>query len=153
MRASGLAPLLFPALLLACSGEEPGGIEASVARATLDVNSGMPDGIANLDVTIELQALGQPEEVTLGEVMITAQPITDSSATLAFTAEMMNPQGEDPVVRMAKGETISARVLNVGTANAELDTWCGMPAELSVTVETADGESATATESITVRCS
>ena len=139
--------------MLGCQGEESGGIEASVARATLDVNPGSPDGIAGLDITVELQARSQPEEVTLGEVMITAQPVTESSNTATFTAEMMNPQGDDPIVRLAEGEMITVRVLNRGTTNAELEPWCGAPAELSVTVETGDGESATATSNITVRCS
>lgn len=152
MRARGLALLLPFALLLACQGEEPGGIEVGVARSSLETNQGMPDGLANLDVSVELQTLGQPEEVTLGEVMITAQPVSDASDILGFSVEMKNPQGDDPVVRMSAGQSITARVLNVGTTNVELAAWCGLPAELSVTVETADGEEATATADLTVRC-
>lgn len=153
MRVHRLAPLSFFAFLLACQGEEPGGIEASVVSATLSANRGAPEGLANLDVSVELQARGQPEEVTLSEVMITAQPVTESSDTLGFSAEMRNTQGDDPVVRIAKGQTLIGRVRNVGTTNAELAAWCDTPAELSVTVETADGESATALSNTTVRCS
>lgn len=111
----------------------------------------MADGLAALDVTVELQARGQPEEVTLGEVRVTAQPVTDSSETATITAEMMNPQGDDPIVRLTKGETINVRVLNTATTNGQLGALCG-PAELSVTVETSDGEEAAATFNITVRC-
>lgn len=153
MRAHRLATLSFFALLLACQGEEPGGVEASVVSSTITATPGTPDGLANLDVSIELQGRGQPEEVTLADVMLTAQPVTDSSDTLTFSAEMRNTMGDDPVVRIAKGQTLIARVRNTGTTNAQVEAWCDTPAELSVTVETDDGESATATANVTVRCS
>lgn len=164
VRAPRLAPRLLPAsfpaaglacLLLAlpgCPSEEPGGIEASVARAQIDVNPAQPDALATLDVTVELQTAGQPEDVELGEVTITAQPVTDDSERMTFAAEMMNPQGDDPVVRLAAGEEISVRILNMGTTNGELAAWCRLPVELAVTMETADGEDATATFNATVRC-
>lgn len=124
-----------------------------MVSGSLDANQGSPEGLANLDISVELQARGQPEEVTLSEVMITAQPVTESSDTLSFSAEMRNTQGDDPVVRLAKGQTLIGRVRNAGTTNAELAAWCDTPAELSVTVQTADGDSATAVSNITVRCS
>lgn len=152
MRSASIALLLLPAFLYACQGEEPGGVEASVVRAQLDVNPAQPDALANLDVTVELQGRGQPEEVTLGSAMITAQPVTDSSNTLMFEAHMVNTQGADSIVRIAKGETVVVRVLNDGTTNADLESWCRLPVELEIMVETADGEEATATSSISVRC-
>jgi len=152
VRLDRTALLLSSTLLLACQGDEPGGIEAAVAMGQLTVTSAQADALANLDVTVEIQAKGQPEEVSLGEVTITQQPVTDDSDQLAFTAEMMNPQGDDPVVRLAKGEEINVRVRNSGTTNADLEAWCRLPVELAVTLETADGDEATATANITVRC-
>lgn len=138
--------------LLACQGDEAGGLEVTVVRAQLDVNVDQPDALANLDVTVDMQGRGQPEEVELGEVIITAQPVTDSSDRLTFTASMMNPQGADPVVRLAAGQEITARVRNAGTTNVELEPWCRLPVELSVTLETADGDEATNTANMTVLC-
>ncbi|MCX4246062.1 hypothetical protein [Paraliomyxa miuraensis] len=154
MRLLRTAPLLLcSTLLLACQGDEPGGIEASVARAQLDVNPAQADALANLDVTVELMSRGQPEEVELGEVMITAQPVSDDSQRVMFPAELMQTQGDDAVVRMDAHEEQTVRVLNRGTTNGELAGLCGRPVELSVMFETADGEDATATYNISVRCS
>lgn len=153
MRALLSAPLVLTTLLLACRAEEAGGVEASVVRATLEVNEAQPDALATLDVTLELQGRGQPEEVTLGSAIITAQPVTDSSNTLTFAAHMVNTQGGDSVVRIAKGETVVVRVLNDGTTNGELTAWCRLPVELEIVVETADGEDAAATSNVTVSCS
>ena len=97
MRASLLASLSLPVLLLACQGDEPGGIEASVARATLDMNPAAPDALANLDITVEIQARGQPEEVTLGEVMITAQPDCDMPWFLTLDDEIVRHLDETEV--------------------------------------------------------
>ncbi len=153
MRPAPLARLVLPAfLLLACQSEEPGGVEASVVRAQLDVNPARPEALANLDVTVELQGRGQPEEVTLGSAMITAQPVTADSNTLTFSAHMVNTQSADSIVRIATGETVVVRVLNDGTTNADLETWCRLPVELEIVVETADGEEATTTANISVRC-
>lgn len=149
-----LVPLLLASLLGACQGEESDGIEASVVSSpTITANTGAPEGMATLDFSVELQARGQPEEVTLDEVRITAQPVTDSSDTLTFSAQMMNTQGDDPVVRLDAGQTLIARVRNAGTTNDQLASWCDTPAELSVRMETADGQGATATSNATVRCS
>lgn len=153
MRLLQSAPLLLLATsLLACQGDEAGGIDATVVRAQLDVASAQPDALANLDVTVDLQARGQPEEVELGEAIIIAQPVTDDSDRFTFAAEM-NPQSGDPVVRIEKGGESTVRVLNTGTTNGELAAWCGLPVELSVTLETSDGDEATATYNISVRCS
>jgi hypothetical protein len=152
VRPARIALLLLPAFLLACQGEEPGGVEASIARVTLGVDPAQADALADLDVTVELQARGQAEEVTLSSATITAQPVTDDSDSLAFAAHMVNTQGADPIVRIAIHETVVVRVLNDGTTNGDLATWCRLPVELEIVVETADGEEATTTADVSVRC-
>lgn len=152
VRSASLASLLLPFLLTACQSEELGGVEASVVRAQLDVNPAQADALANLDVTVELQAREQPEEVTLSRATITAQPVTDASDSLTFDAHMVNTQSADPTVRMAKGETVVVRVLNDGTTNGDLAAWCRRPVELEIVVETADGEEASTTANVSVGC-
>jgi hypothetical protein len=153
VRRLTVAPLLLPLVLSACQAEEPGGVEASVARAQLTVNPMQPDSLANLDLTVELETRGQPEEVTLASATITQQPVSDSSESLELEAHMINTQGDDSVVRIAAGTKATVRILNDGTTNGDLAAWCRLPVELEVIVETADGEQATATASVMVSCS
>jgi len=147
-----LASLLLPTLLPACQGEEPGGIEAAVELAQIDVNPAAPDTNASLNLTVELQARGQPEEVSLVSLTITEQPVSDASNSLAFEASMVDTQTDDTVVRLAKGEARVVRLVNEGTTNGDLSAWCRLPVEVEVVVETADGDEATATTNATVRC-
>ncbi len=152
VRSLRLVMLLAVSASLGCSDEPPGGIEISVERAQLDVNSAAPDAIAELDVTVELQTRGQAEDVTLVRTTITEQPVSDASETREFAARLVNPQGDDPVVRLAAGETIVVRVLNDATLNADLVPLCTRPVELAVVLGTADDEEAMATANISVRC-
>ncbi len=137
---------------LGCADDPPGGIEVSVERAQLDVTPGQPDANAELDITVEVQTRGQPEDVTLGEVTITTQPVTEDSESMTFDARLVNPQGDDPIVRLAAGEAIVVRVLNNGTLNSAIEPWCARPVQLSVSLMTAQDEQASGTASISVRC-
>ena len=136
----------------ACATEEPGGIDAAVARAELDVDPAMLEARAELDVTVEVQTRGQPEDVTLEAVVINELPLTDDSDSIAFVPQLVNPQGDDPVVRLVAGEEIVLRVLNAGTTNEELVDWCNRPVQLAITLATASGAEAEATQDISVRC-
>jgi hypothetical protein len=152
VRLASLASLLLPAFLSACQGDEPGGVEASVNQALIAVNPAAPDSNANLTLTVDLQARGQPEEVTLSSLTITQQPVSDSSDSLTFEAHMVNTQGDDSVVRMDPHDMALVRVLNDGTTNGDLVDWCRLPVELEVAVETADGEEASATADVMIDC-
>ncbi len=147
-----LALCLCSALLPACKGDEPGGIEAAVELAQLDVNPAAPDSNVSLNLTVELQARGQAEEVSLVGLTASELPLTDASGTLEFQAGMVDTETEDPVVRLDVHEARVVRVINEGTTNGELAAWCRLPVQLEVTVETADGEEASATADATVRC-
>ncbi|MEM7152589.1 MAG: hypothetical protein AAF799_07095 [Myxococcota bacterium] len=136
----------------ACATEEPGGIEASVSRAELDVDPAMPEARAELDVTVEVLTRGQPEDVTLEAVVIHELPLADDSDSITFVPQLVNPQGDDPIVRLVAGEEIVLRVLNAGTTNEELSPWCNRPVQLAVTLATASGAEAEATQDISVRC-
>lgn len=146
------AALLLPTLLPACQGEEPGGIEAAVELAQIDVNPGAPDTNVSLNVTVELQARGQPEDVSLVSLAITEQPVSDASNSLTFEASLVDTETDDTIVRLEKGEARVVRVVNEGTTNGDLAAWCRLPVELEVVVETADGDEASATANATVRC-
>lgn len=152
MRRPALAALLLPFLLCACQGEEPGGIEALVELAQLAVDPAQPDTNARLTLTVELQARGQAEEVSLVGLTITEQPVSDGSNTLTFAASMVDTETDDSIVRLAKRESRVVRVLNDGTTNGDLTAWCRLPVELEVVVETADGEEASATANVMVSC-
>lgn len=156
MRASSLALRwsslpLASLLLLGCPSEEVGGVEIGIARGQLDANPAVPDGLATLDLTVELQAQDLATEVTLSRVTITEQPVTDASPELDLGVEMINTVDDGSVVRLAAGEMGVARVNNTGTTNAQLETWCRKPVLLTVVVDTPDGESE-ASSDITVRC-
>jgi hypothetical protein len=144
--------LLSTTLLPACQGEEPGGIEASVELSQIDVNPAAPDTNASLNITVELQARGQPEDVSLVSVTITEQPVSDASRSLALEVAMVDTQTNDPVARLGKGEARVVRMINRGTTNGDLADWCRLPVQLEVVVETADDEEAVATANATVRC-
>lgn len=152
MRLRLFAAFLVPALLPACQGEEPGGIEAAVELAQIDVNPAVPDTNASLNLTVELQARGQPEDVSLVSLTITEQPVSDASNSLTFEASLVDTETDDTVARLEKGEARVVRVANDGTTNADLAAWCRLPVEVEVVVETADGEEASATANATVRC-
>jgi hypothetical protein len=152
VRLSALAALLLPFFLSACQGEEPGGIEALVELAQLEVDPAQPDTNARLTLTVELQARGQAEEVSLVGLTITEQPVSDDSNMLTFAASMVDTETDDSVARLAKGESRVVRVLNEGTTNGDLAAWCRLPVELEVVVETADGEEASATANVMVSC-
>lgn len=152
MRHASIASLLLPFVLTACQGEEPGGVEASIARVTLGVDPAQADALANLDLTVDLETRGQPEEVTLASATLTQQPVSDSSPSIELEAHMINTQGDDSVVRIDKGTLATVRILNDGTTNGELAAWCRLPVEVEVTVETTDGEEATATADVQVDC-
>lgn len=152
VRLASLVPFVLPLVLTACQGEEAGGVEASIARVTLGVDPAQADGLANLDLTVELETLGQPEEVTLASATLTQQPVSDSSPSIQLEAHMINTQGDDSVVRIAKRTMATVRILNDGTTNGELAAWCRLAVEVEVIVETADGEEATATADVQVGC-
>jgi hypothetical protein len=152
VRLASIASLLLPAFLFACQGDEPGGIEASVNQALIQVDPALPDSNATLTLTVDLQARGQPEEVTLSSLTITQQPVSDSSQSLTFEAHMVNTQGDDSIVRMDPHDMALVRVLNDGTTNGDLTAWCRLPVELEVVVETADGEEASATADVMIDC-
>src|SRR4029078_13389913 len=88
VRLAAIAPLLPALVLSACKGDEPGGIEASINQALIQVNPAAPDSNATLTLTVELQARGQPEEIELSSLTITQQPVSDSSESLTFEAHM-----------------------------------------------------------------
>jgi hypothetical protein len=152
VRSAAIPLLLLPALLPACQAEEPGGIEATVELAQLAVNPAQADAIANLNLTVELQARGQPEEVSLVSLTITEQPVTDGSNSLTFEAHMVDTETDDSIVRLETHEQRVVRVLNDGTTNGDLVDWCRLPVELEVVVETAQGEEGAATANVTVSC-
>jgi hypothetical protein len=116
------------------------------------VNPAAPDSLANLNLTVNLQARGQPEDVSLVSVTITEQPVSDDSDSLVFEAHMVDTETDDSIARLETHEPRVVRVLNDGTTNADLTAWCRLPVELEVVVETADGEEASATANVTVRC-
>lgn len=152
VRRLPLASLLLPSFLSACQGDEPGGIEASVSQAQIQVDPAAPDTNATLTLLVDLEANGQPEEVTLGSLTITKQPVTDDSDSLTFEAHMVNTMGDDSVVRLDPHDAATVRVLNDGTTNGDLAAWCRLPVELEVIVETADGEDASATADVMISC-
>jgi hypothetical protein len=152
VRHASIASLLLPLVLTACQGEEPGGVEASIARVTLGVDPAQADALADLDLTVDLQARGQPEEVTLVSATLTPQPVSDSSEALELEVHMINTQDDAEVARIAKNELAQVRILNDGTTNGDLAAWCRLPVEVEVTVETADGEEASATADVQVGC-
>jgi len=141
-----------PLTLAACADEEPGGVEASVARAQLDVDPMRPDSLATLELTVDLQARGQAVEVRFRHLAITALPLSESSEELSLMAELVSTQGDEPVVRLQRGEMGVARMINAGTLNEELAPWCGLPVELAVVVVTDADEEVMATQDISVRC-
>lgn len=150
--ASLLVPFLLSAWLSACNNDEPGGLDATVNQALIQVDPAAADSNATLTLTVELASRGQPEEVTLGSLTITQQPVSDSSPSLEFEAHMVNAQGEDSIVRMDPHDTELVRVLNDGVTNGDLASWCRLPVELEVVVETADGEEASATADVMISC-
>ena len=152
MRLAPIASLLLPLVLTACQGDEPGGIEASVNQAQIQVNPAAPDSNATLTLTVDLEAKGQPEEVELSSLVITQQPVSDSSERLTFEAHMVNTQGDDSIVRLDPHDMALVRVLNDGTTNGDLTAWCRLPVELEVVVATADGEEASATAGVMIDC-
>lgn len=147
-----LASLLAILALSACQGDEPGGIEASVSQARIEVDPAAPDTNATLTLLVDLETKGQPEEITLGSLTITRQPVTEDSDSLTFEAHMVNTMGDDSVVRLDPNGTATVRVLNDGTTNGDLAAWCRLPVELEVVVETADGEDASATADVMISC-
>lgn len=152
VRRLSLASLLTILALSACQGDEPGGIEASVSQAQIQVDPAVPDTNATLTLLVDLEAKGQPEEVTLGSLTITQQPVTDDSDSLTFEAHMVNTMGDDSVVRLDPNDAATVRVLNDGTTNGDLASWCRLPVQLEVVVETADGEDASATADVMISC-
>jgi hypothetical protein len=152
VRRLPLASLLAFLALSACQAEEAGGLDATVNQAQIQVDPAVPDSNATLTLTVDLASRGQAEEVTLRGVTITKQPVSDSSDSLDFEAHMVNTQGDDSVVRMAKHDMALVRVLNDGTTNGDLASWCRLPVELEVVVETADGEEASATADVMIDC-
>lgn len=154
MRALRSVLLSLPLLAIACQADEIGGVDVTITRAQLDANPAAPDSLATLDLTIELYARDLDDEATLSSVRIIEQPVSDDSPELTFDAQLRNTVDDGMVVRLdgGVGDPKPARINNVGTTNAELETWCRKPVQLVVTVETMlEGEAEAASE-ITVRC-
>lgn len=152
MRHPSLASLLAILALSACQGEEAGGLDAEVNQAQIQVDPAQADSNAMLTLTVDLSSRGQPEEVTLRGVTITKQPVSDSSDSLDLEVHMVNTQGDDSVVRLAKHDMALVRVLNDGTTNGDLASWCRLPVQLEVVVETDDGDEASATADVMIAC-
>ncbi|MCA9651606.1 MAG: hypothetical protein KC501_16940 [Myxococcales bacterium] len=153
MRALRLAlPCSLWLLMPACQADEVGGVDVSIARAQLDVSPGSPDGLATLDLTIELQARDLDEEVTLVSVEIVEQPVSEGSPRQALAVEMVNTTDEGEVLRLDGGAMGVGRINNIGTTNGQLESWCRKPVQMVVVVDTMHEGEAEASADTTVRC-
>ena len=123
--------------LLALPGcEEPAPeLSATVRSLSFSADPAVPEGLATIDLTVDLEATNAAAEVTLQRVTAFVLP-RDDDAGVDVSGVLMNPQGAgDPVVRLDSGELVTVRVTNGGVTNGTVAAWCQRPAQVEVEFE------------------
>lgn len=146
LRAACLSTLLC---LSAC-GEDgtPRDLALSVGTARVSARMDPADGLAELDITAQLEATVDLEGATVSEVTLTVLP---DGPDLDFAVSVRGPQ-DTPGIDLPAGDIIVARITNAGTTNAELLPFCNVAATVTIVVEVEELER-TASRDLTVGCS
>ncbi|MBV1859032.1 MAG: hypothetical protein KUG77_11525 [Nannocystaceae bacterium] len=146
LRAACLATLLC---VSACGDDEtPRDLEVSLGTARVSARMDPADGLAELDITAELESTVDLEGATVREVILSALP---DGPQLEFAVSVRGPQ-DALDIDLSAGDTVVARVTNTGTTNAELLPFCGMAASVTVVFEVEELERS-ASRDLTVGCS
>jgi len=146
LRAACLSTLLC---LTACGDDEtPRDLDVSLGTARVSARMEPADGLAELDITAELEATVDLEGATVREVILTVLP---DGPELEFSVSVRGPQ-DALDIDLPAGDTIVARITNAGTTNAELLPFCNLAASVTVVFEVEDLERA-ASRDLTVGCS
>lgn len=147
-----LAVLVALATAPACADEDPPKqLEATISGAMIQVDDGAPDGFAQFDVTVGLDAQGEFSEIRLTSASAVTLPEGDGSLRFDFPARLMGPQGDADVLSATSGETVVARVVDSQTTNAQLVGWCRLVAKIELEFE-GDGLEASAETEVAVGC-
>jgi len=146
LRVACLSTLLC---LIACGDDEtPRDLEVSLGTARVSARMEPADGLAELDITAELEATVDLEGATVREVTLTVLP---DGPELEFSVSVRGPQ-DALDIDLPAGDTIVARITNAGTTNAELLPFCNVAASVNVVVEVEELERS-ASRDLTVGCS
>lgn len=146
LRAACLFSLLC---VIACGEDEtPRDLEVSLGTARVSARMEPADGLAELDVTAELEATVDLEGATVQQVTLAALP---AGPELNFAVSVRGPQ-DALDIDLPAGDTIVARITNVGTTNAELLPFCNVAATVTVVFEVEELERS-ASRDLTVGCS
>lgn len=133
----------------ACGEDEtPRDLELSLGTARVSARMDPADGLAELDITAELEATVDLEDATVAAVTLTVLP---DGPELDFTVSVRGPQ-DAPGIDLPAGDIIVARITNAGTTNAELLPFCNAAATVTVIVEVEELERS-ASRDLTVGCS
>ncbi len=144
-----LIALALPLWVSACGGDEtPRNLEATVTTARVSARMDQPDGLAELDVTAELEATVDLRGVAVTEV--TVQQLPDG-AVIDFEVNVRGPQDASSF-DLPGGEVVVARITNTSVTNAMLMPLCGAAASVTIVVEAEEFER-TASRDVTVSCS
>ncbi len=126
----GLLVLALPG----CEEPEPE-LTATIGSLSVRANPDMPEALAVIDLTVDLEARNGSADVRLRRVTAFALP-RDDGAGVDVSGVLMNPQGAgDPVVRLDSGELVTVRVTNGSVTNATVAAWCQRPAQVEVEFE------------------
>ena len=144
LRAACLVTLLSAT---ACGDDEtPRDLEVTLGTARVSARMEPADGLAEFDITAELEATVDLEGATVAEVILTVLP---DGPELPLTVSVRGPQ-ED--LDLPAGDTIVARINNAGTTNAELLPFCNVAATVTVVFEVEELQRS-ASRDLTVGCS
>jgi hypothetical protein len=148
MRKCVLALVVLP--LPACEEPAPA-LAATIGSLTIRADPALPEGLATIDLTVDLEARNGSAEVTLQRVTAFALP-RDDDAGIDVSGVLMNPQGAgDPVVRLDSGELVTVRVTNGSVTSGTIAAWCQRPAQVEVEFE-GNGLTADDSADATVLC-
>lgn len=145
---------VWPALLgmlagPSCADEDtPRDVTVEIGTASVSAQADPPDGLASLDLTVELDPTVDFEGGSITDVTLRRLP---DGPELAFDVIVRGPQGTASI-DLAAGDIAVARVTNGGTTNAELQPLCGAAASVTVVFEV-ESLVREASRDLTVTCS
>ncbi|MGH1340670.1 MAG: hypothetical protein ACRBN8_03900 [Nannocystales bacterium] len=146
LRAASLSTLLC---LFACGEDEtPRDLDVSLGSARVSARMEPADGLAELDITAELQATVDLEGAAVREVTLTALP---DGPALEFSVAVRGPQ-DALDIDLPAGDIVVARITNAETTNAEVLPFCNRAASVNVVFEVEEIERS-ASRDLTVDCS
>ena len=123
-------------LLALCGCDEASPeLSATIGLLSFSADPTVPESLAMIDLTVDLEARNGSAEVTLERVTAFVLPRNDD-AGVAVSGVLMNPQGVgDPVVRLDSGEVVTVRVTNGDLTSGVIAGWCNVPAQVEVEFE------------------